>query len=373
MTTFVDIHVLQTVPPSNVNRDDSGAPKSATYGGVRRSRVSSQSWKRATRRGFAAVDPENTGTRTKRVAGLIKDRLRVRHPQLDDEQALRLANAMLDPLELSAKKGGEEIDYLMFLGHGQVDALIETISDVDALLSASDDDLKAAFDKKAVQAIFGGGHPVDVALFGRMVADISNLRVDAACQVAHAISTHAVATEHDYFTAVDDLKDISESAGAAHIGIVEFNSATLYRYANVSVEGLTANLDDDREKAIDAIRAFVRAFVMEMPTGKSNTFANRTVPHAVVVCVRDGAPVNAATAFERPVVARDGSGYADESLRRLADELGRIERNWVPPATLTVATYDGEAIEQLGEPRTLDELVGVLADQLAPDVTVAAG
>jgi CRISPR system Cascade subunit CasC len=306
VTTFIDIHVLQTVPPSNVNRDDAGAPKSAVYGGARRSRVSSQSWKRATRRGFGDLAPHNTATRTKRVAGLVRDRLTSRFSQLNDEQALRIANAMLAPLGLSAKRGGEEIDYLMFLGHGQVDALIDTIEDVDALTAASDDDLKSAFVKKEVESIFAGGHPVDVALFGRMVADISNLRVDAACQVAHAISTHAVATEHDYFTAVDDEKTMDESAGAAHIGTVEFNSATLYRYANVSLDGLTENLDSDRVKAIDAIGAFIRAFALEMPTGKSNTFANRTVPHAVVVCVREGAPVNAVTAFQRPVIAHDG-------------------------------------------------------------------
>ena len=364
MTTFVDIHVLQTVPPSNVNRDDAGAPKSAVYGGARRSRVSSQSWKRATRRGFGAVDPDNTATRTKRVAGLVKDRLQGRF-DVEDEQALRIANAILAPLGLSAKKGGDEIDYLMFLGHGQVDALIDTIDDIDALTGASDEDLKSAFVKEDVEKIFAGGHPVDVALFGRMVADISNLRVDAACQVAHAISTHAVATEHDYFTAVDDEKSVEESAGAAHIGTVEFNSATLYRYANVSLDGLTANLDGDQKKAVGAVAAFIRSFALEMPTGKSNTFANRTVPHAVVVCVREGAPVNAVTAFERPVIARDGSGHAEQSLVSLADELARIERNWVPAAALTIATYDGDTVEGLGSPRPLDELIQSVADHLA--------
>lgn len=364
MTTFIDIHVLQTVPPSNLNRDDSGAPKSAIYGGARRSRVSSQAWKRATRLGFRDVDPNNPATRTKRVAGLVKDRLRVRHPGLTDEQALRLANAMLAPLNLSAKKGQEEIDYLMFLGHGQVDALIETVTDVDALVSASNEELKGAFDRSSVAEIFAGGHPVDVALFGRMVADIANLRVDAACQVAHAISTHAVATEHDYFTAVDDEKSLEESAGAAHIGTVEFNSATLYRYANIALDGLVENLDDDRDKAIEATMAFVRAFVLEMPTGKSNSFANRTVPHAFVICVRDGAPINAVTAFERPVIARDGSGHATASLARLADELERIETTWVPPAILTLATYDGDTIERLGESRSFDASVEALGEFL---------
>jgi CRISPR system Cascade subunit CasC len=364
VTTFIDIHVLQTVPPSNLNRDDSGAPKSAIYGGARRSRVSSQSWKRATRRGFRDVDPTNAATRTKRVAGLVKDRLLARYPDLPEEQALRLANAMLAPLNLSAKKGQEEIDYLMFLGHGQVDALIDTITDIDGLVSASDDELKGAFDKSSVAEIFAGGHPVDVALFGRMVADIANLRVDAACQVAHAISTHAVATEHDYFTAVDDEKGLDESAGAAHIGTVEFNSATLYRYANIALDGLVENLDEDRGKAIDATKAFVRAFVLEMPTGKSNTFANRTVPHAVVLCVRDGAPINAVTAFERPVIARDGSGHAVASLDRLAEELDRIETTWVPPAVLTLATYDSETIDRLGESRSFESSVDALGEFL---------
>lgn len=143
---------------------------------------------------------------------------------------------------------------------------------------------------KAAKAALSRDHSVDVALFGRMVADDANLNVDAACQVAHAISTHAVATEFDYYTAVDD-QNPAEETGAGMIGTIEFDSATLYRYATINVPALLRSLGDT-EATAQAVEAFVRSFATSMPTGKQNTFANRTAPDAVVVMVRPDRPVN---------------------------------------------------------------------------------
>lgn len=362
MTTFVDVHIIQTVPPSNLNRDESGSPKTAIYGGARRARVSSQAWKRATRVAFANPKDGNVATRTKRLAGLIADRLIFRHGQLGDEQALRIANAMLAPLKLSAKKHATEVDYLMFVGYGQIDRFVDAIHDVDALANLDDKQLKAAFEALDLEAPLLTGHPVDVALFGRMVADATKLNVDAACQVAHAISTHPVETEYDYYTAVDDEKAADESVGAGMIGTVEFNSATLYRYANVNLDALADNLDGDRDRAIDAALSFVESFTLEMPSGKSNTFANRTLPHAIVVQVRDR-PMNCATAFEQPIESAHGN--ARESLVRLADEVARLERLWVGPAALTAATYEGAPHDHLGESMPLAATLDRVRSHLA--------
>jgi len=278
MTRFIDIHVLQQVPPSNVNRDDTGSPKTALYGGTLRARVSSQAWKRATRKAFDGdLDRSDVGFRTTRVVELVAERI----AELDDqtENATERAVAVLEAAGLKLKaprkrKGAEagedeeqaRSEYLVFLSGPQIDALARLA------LDAGD----GTIDKKAAKNAFQADNGMNVALFGRMVADDPGLNVDAAVQVAHAISTHTVETDFDYYTAVDD-RNPSDETGAGMIGTVEFLSATLYRYATVSVDGLHANLGDAAATA-RAVEAFVRGFVRSMPTGKQNTFANRCRP-----------------------------------------------------------------------------------------------
>jgi len=137
---------------------------------------------------------------------------------------------------------------------------------------------------------------------------------------------HAVDNEFDYFTAVDDVKHASEDedAGAGMIGTVEFNSSTLYRYATVDVDLLHHNLGDDDRATTRAVQAFVRAFVESMPTGKQNTFANRTLPDAVVVTVRDTQPVNLVGAFEDAVVADGGTTRLQLAGRRLGERATEV-------------------------------------------------
>ena len=234
--TFVDVHVLQTVPPSNINRDDTGSPKTAYYGGVRRARVSSQAWKRATRTAFEEhLDRNSLGVRTKRVVDLVAARITLLDADLADsavERAgavLKAAGITLEKPRTKAKKvkdptlevesePSEQSQYLLFLSHSQVDQL------ASLAVTASAGDL--AIDKKAAKAAADTSHSIDVALFGRMLADAADLNVDAAAQVAHALSVHAVDNEFDYFTAVDDMAP-ADNAGAGMIGTIEFNSSTL--------------------------------------------------------------------------------------------------------------------------------------------------
>ncbi|HWO61546.1 MAG TPA: type I-E CRISPR-associated protein Cas7/Cse4/CasC, partial [Umezawaea sp.] len=218
---YLDIHVLQTVPPSNLNRDDAGSPKQAIYGGVRRSRVSSQAWKRAARTAFAERVPKaDLATRTKQISDLLTKRLATTH-DLTSPDAARISNALLKPLGIKAsKKNAEQTSYLLFFGYPQLDAIAGVIAGrIDELVALDDTALTKAVEEVDVKKILGTGHPVDVALFGRMVADIPNLNVDAACQVAHAISTHPVEIEFDYYTAVDD-ENTREQTGAGMIGTV---------------------------------------------------------------------------------------------------------------------------------------------------------
>ncbi|MGW1994914.1 type I-E CRISPR-associated protein Cas7/Cse4/CasC [Embleya sp. NPDC001921] len=322
--TYVDVHILQTVPPANLNRDDQGNPKEAYFGGVRRARVSSQAWKRATRMEFASHQPEGgRGTRTKRIAAELAHRLG--RTGVDAEQAQRLATALLTPLGVKPGKKAGDTAYLLFYGHRQVEDIVDLVADdAKALVALDDAALVAAVKNLPVADRLRSGHPMDVALFGRMVADIPSLNVDAATQVAHALSTHAVELEFDYYTAVDD-QNTADETGVGMIGTVGFNSATLYRYATLGLHQLEANLGDP-DAAIEAVGLFVQDFARAVPSGHQNTFAHRTLPSLVVVAIRGDQPVNLVSAFEEPVPGTDG--IAAESALRLADEYTRISENW---------------------------------------------
>lgn len=328
MALYVDVHVLQTVPPSNLNRDDAGSPKQAVFGGVRRARVSSQAWKRATRQGFAglAEAPDlSLGTRTKRLRQLLEKRF-VAGGQ-DPETAEQWSEQCVGALRITADKGKKTTAYLLFLGLEQVDKLARVVQSArDAGSEPTSDELRA---------VLTTGHSVDVALFGRMVADVGSLNVDAATQVAHALSTHAVDIEFDYFTAVDDENEAGET-GAGMIGTVEFSAATLYRFATVGVRQLSENLDGDEATTLAALRAFLVSFVTSMPTGHQNSFAHRTRPDLVTLVVRTDQPVNLVSAFEDPVPA---PGIVATSVLRLCDELSRSERLWGRAPELVVTTY----------------------------------
>lgn len=372
-TLFVEVHILQNVPPSNINRDDSGTPKQALFGGVRRARVSSQAWKRATRKHFAeAVPAADRATRTKRIASLLTERLagpaEAGGAGLTAQQAERLAAALLEPLGItkSAKKE-EQSAYLLFFGKRQLDSLTALLNGRGAeLADLPDNELQEEIKKLPVVAALSTGHPAEVALFGRMVADLKDLNVDASVQVAHALSTHAVRTEFDYYTAVDD--ENIEDSGAGMIGTVEFNSSTLYRYAVLGVHQLRENLSSAADTRQTAVR-FVDSFTRSMPTGHQNSFAHRTLPHLVLLTVRTDQPVNLVSAFEKPVTGQ--AGLAAESATYLAGELRTVAETWGSRPDRTLATYSLEG-DKLAEafgrslrfPDLLDTLTVLLDEWL---------
>lgn len=367
--TFIDIHIIQSVPPSNINRDDTGSPKSAVYGGVRRARVSSQAWKRATRAKFRAqLDSSEWGWRTKQAAELIGDRI-IERSGMERAQAAERSHAVLKALGLALEpkrarkpKPGEEPEetspyesskYLVFFSSEQLDQLAELAINSEGTVN-----------KKEAKARADTNHGIAVSLFGRMVADDASLNVDAAVQVAHAISTHAVDPEADYYTAVDDLTREDET-GAGMIGTIEFNSSTLYRYATINVGGLVKNMGD-ADAAARAASLFTEAFVTSMPSGKSNTFANNTLPDAVVVTVREDQPLSMVGAFEDPVSA-DSRGLVAESAERLAQYAGDLDEGYgVPPVSSWIIRV-GErtaGLDVLGDrvalPQLLEQVAGVI-------------
>ncbi|RAX19270.1 MULTISPECIES: type I-E CRISPR-associated protein Cas7/Cse4/CasC [Actinomyces] len=369
MSTYVDLHIIQNLPPSCVNRDDSGSPKSAAYGGVRRLRVSSQSWKRATRLYFnELLDASDVGVRTKRVVELLANKIAAEAPDLA-ESALALAEDVFKAtkIKVSAPRGKkdapQESGYLLFLSTSQVARLAEL-----AIAAARSG---GKVDAKEVKKIFKEAHAVDVSLFGRMVADDTDLNVDAACQVAHAISTHAAENEYDFFTAVDDAKSRSEEedAGAGMMGTVEFSSATMYRYATVNFDLLAENLGNT-DAALRALEVFVKGFCLSMPTGKQNTFANRTVPEAIVISVRDDQPVSLVGAFEQPVRTDETHGYLGRSIEALAEHARAVENTYGlrPLASFVVSLKDSDAVASLGERVSFADLSGRLRETVAARV-----
>ncbi len=223
--------------------------------------------------------------------------------------------------------------------------------------------VEGSADKKQYRDALKAAPSMDMALFGRMVADDPSLNYDAAAQVAHSISTHAVQNEYDYFTAVDDCQ-AEDNAGAGHLGTVEYNSSTLYRYATVNVMELAGQLG--AAQAAETVRAFGEAFLFSMPTGKQNTFANRTLPDAVYVTLREDQPVNLCGAFEC-AVPRSVQGYAAPSKAALAQYAQQMYSSFAeaPAQSFTV----GSGLEELAPAQTakamLDALEKAVRDALA--------
>ncbi|KAB7789968.1 type I-E CRISPR-associated protein Cas7/Cse4/CasC [Bifidobacterium leontopitheci] len=327
---FIDLYDLQNVPPSNINRDDTGSPKVARYGGVLRSRVSSQAWKRAMREMFPSLlDSSRLGVRTKNAVSLIRDSIVAKRPDFV-EDAETLAKCALSATGVNVKesdragkdKGTLATDYLIFIAHREIDQLADVaIAWQDAGVNTASKPTAAM--KKEIDAVFHGVQAVDIALFGRMLADAPDLNTDASAQVAHAISVDQITPEYDYFTAVDDCAS-DDNAGAAMLDTVGFNSSTLYRYATLNVDALQDQLQD-AAAAVEGAAAFVEAFIRSMPTGKQNTFANRTLPNACVVMLRNDQPINVVDAFEDPVRPQEGTSVSRQAAVRLGRKLAYVQ------------------------------------------------
>ncbi len=329
MSTFLELHLIQNFAPSNLNRDDTGSPKDAIFGGQRRARVSSQCFKRSIRlqaRDHDLLPAEFRGLRTQKLKALLLERLAHRDPA----EAAGKIDAALSAAGLKLKDNGKT-EYLLFLGARELDGfakLVETHWDalVVSAEKKSKKEAKAGLPPEVVKqakSVLDGGKAVDVALFGRMLADLPEVNRDAACQVAHAISTHRVEREFDYFTAVDDHGD-DDNSGAGMLGQVEFNSATFYRYVALDISKLLANLQDDKELTLSAVEALVRATVLAIPTGKQNSFAAHNPPSFVGVCLRHAAPINLANAFEKPVFATHEQALTAGSVAELDKYESRI-------------------------------------------------
>ena len=328
----LELHILQNFAPSNLNRSDTGSPKDCTFGGYRRARISSQSFKRAMREHFKQNFPNqnNLAERSTRLLEAISKHLV--NAGKDEAEAKRVVAVALSSLKLIIDEGRTQ--YLIFMGRDEIRKIADVcLENYDELLAITPEekgegeeqlsakDLKKATSKvpkqitKALDEVLDGGKAADLALFGRMLADLPDKNRDASSQIAHAISTHKVGVEFDFYTAVDDLKS-NDIAGADMLGVIEFNSACFYRYANIDVDKLQENLQGDEELTKATVEAFIKAAVEAIPSGKQNSFATHEKPAFVLAVVRDGSLCSLANAFAVPAeVARD-QGLIENSVEK---------------------------------------------------------
>lgn len=348
---FIELHIIQNFAPSNLNRSDTGSPKDCEFGGVRRARISSQCFKRAIRehfegdQSFAGSQSTNLAKRTKRLLDEIVKRLKEKDKP--EEEARRVVETALNGVKLTVKEDAKT-QYLLFLGQNEISAIAELcIKHYDDLLASAAEAQAAAEQTKAkgrssaketkkagkeavpkavrdaFEEVLNGGKAADLALFGRMLADLPHRNVDAASQVAHAISTHKSGVEFDFYTAVDDLRP-EDTQGSDMLGTVEFNSACFYRYANVDLEQLKKNLGGDEELVETTIEAFLRAAVNAVPTGKQNSMAAQNPPSLVLAVARDSGLWSLANAFVKPVRPTANSDLVEASINALDAYWGQL-------------------------------------------------
>lgn len=314
MTRFVQLHLLTSYPPSNLNRDDLGNPKTARVGGVERLRVSSQSLKRAWRTSelFQQVLAGNIGTRTKRLGIEAFDALIA--AGVAEKQAREWAGQIAKVYGAVKKDNPLEIEQLVHVApqeRATLDALVATLAREKR--GPNDEELDALLHTQTA---------VDIAMFGRMLAAKTEFNGEAAVQVAHAIGVHASAIEDDYFTAVDDLN--SNESGAAHIGESGFAAAVFYQYLCIDRDLLKKNLGGDEVLTQKALRALVQAALTVGPSGKQNSFASRAYAHFGLAEKGSQQPRSLSLAFVKPVSGGDYASEAVAVLERVRDNMDKV-------------------------------------------------
>lgn len=301
----IEFHVLQSFPVTCLNRDDVGAPKTAVIGGSTRARVSSQCWKRQVRMSMQDFGIK-LGIRTKKVRELLIDACR-----------------RLGASEEQAGKIGEKIakflseDTLLFISETEVDAFAKYASELEFDVGNIKEKDIVKVSKKALNPAIDA---LDIALFGRMVAKAADMNVEAAASFAHAISTHRVSNEVEFFTALDDLP--GEDAGSAHMGSLEFNSATYYRYISLDLGQLVQTLGEDADLK-PAIEAFTKALFVAVPNARQTTQSGASPWEFARVMVRQGQRLQ--VPFETAIRADEG-GYLKPSVVALKTYLDRKEK-----------------------------------------------
>ena len=384
MSRFVQLHLLTSYPPANLNRDDLGRPKTAVMGNVPRLRVSSQSLKRAWRTSdvFKQALSNHMGTRTKEMGKKIfKKCLKA---NISEQNALKYSRQIAgkfgkvvgtpakdtlkdwtaalksvlsknsDKIEIEKedfdqwasnfanlfRKNGKgwstkvEDEFIKLNSDDKLARMVtdleqlahfspEEIEDIDALIQKLEQENREPT-KDELQLLRDDHKAVDIALFGRMLADAPIFNTEAAAQVAHAISVHQVTVEDDYFTAIDDLNDGSEDAGAAHLGETEFAAGLFYLYLCIDREALKENLSSDAELASKALSALIESVATVAPRGMQNSFGSRAYASYILCEKGDEQPRSLSVAFLKPITGSDILANAISGLEECREKMNSV-------------------------------------------------
>lgn len=338
MTTFLQLHLLTAYAPSNLNRDDTGRPKTAEFGGVPRLRVSSQSLKRAWRTSlvFSERLGKQVGQRTQRVGVVIRTYLIDRG--MDAAAATRVAQAIaraFGKLEDKDKRDSTLIKQLAFVAPEEFSRAYAL---ADRALAGE------AIEPEAADLLVKTDGAADIAMFGRMLADDPAYNREAAVQVAHALTTHAAIVEDDYYVAVDDLKNPEDraDAGTSFIGVQEFGAGLFYLYTCVDCDLLVENLGGNRALARDAVASLVEAAASVAPRGKQASFASRARASLVLAECGTQQPRSLAAAFLKPVTLHEADARGDvlrTSIRRLRGFRDNLDRAYGPTSDSSTSMH----------------------------------
>jgi len=323
MTEFIQLHILTSYPPANLNRDDLGRPKTAVFGGKNRLRISSQSLKRAWRQSsvFESAVGEHKGWRTRSMAKVwVLDALLA--AGIDEKKAKEAAKTVA---EVFGKHDDEDEGKTKQLAHVSPEekaAIDNLVEEIKAGKKLDDEDLKKALLSHHQKA-------TDIALFGRMLASDPAFNVEAATQVAHALSVHPVTIEDDFFTAVDDLNTRQEDLGAGHMGETEFAAGVFYLYVCIDRDRLVKNLQNDEELAGRALRGLTEAILTVAPSGKQNSFASRAYASYALIERGDRQPRSLSVAFLAGLKEGD---YVGQAIEKLEEQEKKFDKAYGPMA-----------------------------------------
>ena len=319
MADFLQLHLLTAYGPSNLNRDDTGRPKSVVFGGVPRLRVSSQSLKRAWRKSevFAAKLDGHLADRTQRLGKEVFDRLR--KGGMEDDLALKTARGIAGVFGKIKKEQDKDPTFTEQLAFVSPDEQEKAFALADKALAG-----EAIEEPKADDLLQKVDTAADIAMFGRMLADNPKFNREAAVQVAHAMTTHRAIAEDDYYTTVDDLKSREEpdDAGAGFVGVQEFGTGVFYLYVCVDRRLLLRNLDNTQSVHDASLAALVEASATVAPGGKQASFASRARAFYVLAEKGSAQPRSLAAAFLKPVT---GTNQGEQSIMALEEHRDRLD------------------------------------------------
>lgn len=350
---LIEIHMLKNYPPTCLNRDDTGTPKTCYFGGVQRGRISSQCLKRSWRTSALFETLRSRGWRSRNLPGMVSKEL----GDMPDKAIAHVKKLIIDLLKSDSKNAAKEgngrkatssanrgkkkegiTGQVVFFTSDEARFLADTIhslwekeagESVEKFLEIKTDNIK-----KEVETIKARAITLDIALFGRMVTSEAFVNVEAAMQVAHAVSTHALDLESDYFAAVDDLLTGQDDARAGMLGDIDFDSCCYYQYASLDMDKLRETLKDSPEalaRVDELIPVLLKVMALSNPSGKQNSFAGHVAPEVMLVEFKsDKIPLSYVNAFAKPV-SRYSTQIVKDSADRLAQEVDLMDDFYALP------------------------------------------